>query len=75
MLGTGNGDWTQPDSIQGFELANPQGQAVASGDPISMDGPIVSLSAPPDESDARAVVYNLKTKHYEGYVVTATCTH
>ena len=33
---------------------------------------ITQGSAP---SSARAVVYNLKTKNYEGYIVTATCSH
>jgi len=75
VLGTGNGDWTQPDSIQGFELANPQAQPVASGEPIGMDGPIISISASPNVSDARAVVHNLKSGPYEGYIVTATCNH
>ena len=75
MLVTGNGDWTQPDSIQGIELANPQAAPVASSDPMGMDGPVISFWAPPNENDARAIVYNLKTNHYEGYVVTATCTH
>ncbi len=75
VLVTGNGDWTQPDTIQGIELANPQATPVASSDPMGMDGPVISFWAPPNENDARAIVYNLKTNHYEGYVVTATCTH
>ena len=74
-LVTGTGDWTQPDSIQGIELSNSQGSPTASSDPIVMDGPVISLWAPPNESDARAIVFNLKSNHYEGYVVTATCTH
>jgi hypothetical protein len=74
-LVTGNGDWTQPDTIQGIELANPQATPVVASDPMGMDGPVISLWAPPNENDARAIVYNLKTNHYEGYLVTATCTH
>ena len=72
---TGTGDWTQPDSIQGIEWSNPQAAPTASSDPIVMDGPVISLWAPPNVSDARAIVFNLKTNHYEGYIVTATCTH
>jgi hypothetical protein len=73
LLGTGTGDWTQTDSIQGFELANASGQPIPSGDPIAMDGPVISMAASTNASDARTVIYNLKTGHYEGYVVTATC--
>jgi hypothetical protein len=76
VLVTGNGDWTQPDSIQGIELPNPQAVPIALSDPMAMDGPVISLWAPPnEENDARAIVYNLKTNRYEGYVVTATCNH
>ena len=75
VLVTGNGDWTQPDSIQGIELPNPQAAPISLSDPIAMDGPVISLWAPPNENDARAIVYNLKTNHYEGYIVTATCIH
>ena len=76
VLVTGNGDWTQPDSIQGIESPNPQAAPIALSDPMPMDGPVISLWAPPnEENDARAIVYNLKTNRYEGYVVTATCVH
>ncbi len=75
LLGTGTGDWTQPDLVQGFESTHISGQPTASGDPIAMDGPVISFSPSSNGSDARAVVYNLKTSHYEGYVVTATCNH
>ena len=74
VLVTGNGDWTQPDTIQGIELANPQATPVASSDPMIMDGPVISLWAPANEDGARAIVHNLKTNRYEGYVVTANCT-
>jgi hypothetical protein len=74
-LVTGTGDWTQPDSIQGLELSNSQAAPTTSSDPMVMDGPVISLWAPPSVNEARAIVFNLKTNHYEGYVVTATCTH
>lgn len=74
-LVTGTGDWTQPDSIQGFELPNSQAQPIAASDPIGINGPILSLWNPPGETDARAVAYDLKTGDYEGYIVNATCTH
>lgn len=76
ILASGTGDWTQPDSIQGYVSSDSQGQAVASGDPVAFDGPVVSLQPPASkEGAARAVVLNLKTGNYEAYIVTATCSY
>lgn len=75
VLSTGNDDWTQPDSIQGYLLANPDQDPRASGDPVPMDGPVISLLPEPRQSAARAIVHNLKTGNYEGYVITANCAH
>ena len=73
MLSTGTGDWTQPDSIQGYLLSSLTGDAVPSGAAIEMEGPVVALQRVGRQSAARAVVHNLKTGNYEGYIVTATC--
>jgi hypothetical protein len=75
VLSTGNGDWTQPDSIQGYLLANPEQDVRASGDPLFVDGPVTSLLPGPQQNSARAVVHNLKTANYEAYVITANCSH
>ena len=72
-LQTGTGDWTQMDSIQGYQFTD--GRVSASGAPIEVPGPVMSFWQEPGSSAARAVVYNLKTKIYEGYLVTATCAH
>jgi hypothetical protein len=72
-LATGPGDWTQPDWIQAY-LASP-GRAQASGAPIQTEGPVTSLIWTGTPGEARAVVHNLKTGNYEGYIVTATCSH
>ena len=72
-LETGTGDWTQTDSIQGYESND--GQLSASGAPIETEGPVMAITQGSAPSSARAVVYNLKTKNYEGYIVTATCSH
>jgi hypothetical protein len=74
-LVSGNGDWTEPDSLQGYlfsDVVNPN--AVASGGLIEFDGPIMSMQAD-DRESARVIVRSLKTGNYEGYVVTATCNH
>jgi hypothetical protein len=72
-LETGTGDWTQRDSIQGYESND--GQFSVSGPPIEIAGPVISITQGSAPSSARAVVYNLTTKNYEGYIVTATCSH
>jgi len=71
-LETGTGDWTQTDSIQGFQSTGQQ--SAASGAPIETLGPVMSLRSGAIGGTARAVVYNLKTKNYEAYIVTATCS-
>jgi hypothetical protein len=75
-LATAAGDYTSTDSIQGYESDdgrfNPSG---ASGAPIQTEGPIISMTQEPTPSSARVVVYNLGTKNYEGYIVTAVCNH
>jgi hypothetical protein len=77
VLTSGPGDWTQPDSMQGFLLnTTPSGPpASLSGNAIQFDGPVISVEADPETSSARAVVHNLKTGNYEAYIVTATCSH
>lgn len=73
VLVTGNGDFTEPDTIQGFLIAELNGVAVASGGGISFDGPVIALQSDGAENAARVVVHNLKTGNYEGYIVTPTC--
>jgi len=75
VLASESGDWTQPDTIQGYFLADLQAQAVSSGDPVAMDGPVMDLHAEGRELAARAIVRNLKTGKYEAYIVAATCSH
>jgi hypothetical protein len=72
-LETGTGDWTQTDSIQGYESSG--GQFSASGAPIATPGPVISFETGFATNTVRAVVYNLKTRNYEAYIVTATCSH
>jgi hypothetical protein len=74
-LATGKGDWTQPDSIQGYLYTDAHRPAIPSGAPIDLDGPVMALWGEARESSARAIVLNLQTGNYEGYIVTATCNH
>ena len=72
-LVSGNGDWTQTDSIQGYLVADIQAEAVASGSPLEFDGPVTAMRG--DANSLRVIVRNLRTSNYEGYIVTATCSH
>jgi hypothetical protein len=73
-LYTGEGDWTQPDSIQGYLMKAVPTPMVPSGSPVQFDGPVIHLHQGPQASSARAIVHNLKTGNYEAYIVTATCS-
>jgi hypothetical protein len=74
ILATGTADWTQTDSIQAY--LEKDGRAVSAGDPVETDGPvIVFIRATEIDGAAHAIVHNLKTGDYEGYLVTATCSH
>jgi hypothetical protein len=75
ILASGNGDWTQPDSIQGYSLADLGGQATPAGSPIEFDGPVMLMYRDGKQTAARVVLRNLKTGNYEAYIVTATCSH
>jgi hypothetical protein len=73
VLSTGDGDWTQPDRIQGYLAGRLDEEVRPSGAPIPVEGPVISLARDAKGSGARAVVHNLKTGNYEGYVITANC--
>jgi hypothetical protein len=75
LIVSGTGDWTQPDTLQGFLHAGPEQQAVPSGSPIPFDGPVLNMRPDWKDSTVRAIVHNLKTGNYEGYLVAATCSH
>lgn len=72
VLSSGNGDWTETDSIQGYLLASLEEKPRLSGSPIETEGPVISL-LPDSRDSARFIVHNLKTGEYEAYVVTANC--
>ena len=74
-LYTGEGDWTQKDSIQGYLVNLNSFSAATAGDAIQLNGPAVALGQEQGASAARAIVHNLKSGSYEGYIVTATCSH
>jgi hypothetical protein len=74
VLASGRGDWTQPDTLQGFLLADLEAEAAPSGGALEFDGAVTELSPQDKQSAGRVVVRNLKTGKYEAYLVTATCS-
>jgi hypothetical protein len=68
-LVTGQGDWTEPDSIQAY-VRNPENSASAK---IQFLGPVLELWRNTDGKSARAVSRNLKTGTYEASIVSVSC--
>jgi hypothetical protein len=71
VLVTGTGDWTQPDRIQLYEIADHRASAV--GEPLEVPGPILTLWAAADGHSARMVSRNLGTGLYEASIVSVSC--
>ena len=71
MLVTGAGDWTGPDRIQLYQIADKQANAV--GEPLQFPGPILSLWPSADFQSARVVVHDLQTGMYEASIVSIGC--
>src|SRR5690348_2784364 len=69
ILVTRDGDWTQPDAIQAFDIV--EHQAIPVSAPVDFDGPITALW-PEGENEALAVSRNLKTGLYEAFLLRAT---
>lgn len=74
FLFTGDGDWTQADSVQGYLESASSLPPARSGAAVEFNSPVISFEPEPDTSAARAVVHNLKSGNYEAYIVTATCS-
>jgi len=70
---SGDGDWTQPDTLQGYLMDNFQQEAKPSGGTLAFDGPVLVMHAEA-KNTLRAIVRNLKTGSFEGYVVTVSCS-
>jgi len=69
-LVTGQGDWTEPDSIQAYLGRNPENSASSK---IQFLGPVLELWRNADGKSARAVSRNLKTGTYEASIVSVSC--
>jgi hypothetical protein len=69
-LVAGQGDWTEPDSIQAYVGKNPGNSASSK---IQFLGPVLELWRNADGKSARAVSRDLKTGTYEASIVSASC--
>jgi hypothetical protein len=70
---SGNGDWTQPDSLQAYLVGDFREDGKPSGSAVEFDGPVLVLHGE-GKNVVRVIAHNLKTGNYEGYIVTATCS-
>jgi hypothetical protein len=73
VLVTGAGDWTDPDRIQLYQIADRQANAV--GEPLQFPGPVLSLWPSADFQSARVVFHNLQTGMYEASIVSVGCSN
>ena len=71
ILASGAGDWTQPDTLQAYEISS--SDAVAAGTPLDFAGPILALHASTDGASARVISRNPQTGMYEAAIVTISC--
>ena len=69
-LVTGQGDWTEPDSIQAYVGKDSENPASSK---IQFLGPVLELRRSADGKSARAVSRNLKTGMYEASIVSVSC--
>lgn len=73
VLVSGPGDWSEPDRIQLYQIANRQAAAV--GEPLQFPGPILSMWPSSDSQSARVVFRNLQTGMYEASTVSVGCSN
>lgn len=69
VLATRNGDYTQPDAVQGFQVIAHDPVAVTAA--LEFAGPVLTLRG--SGESAIAVSHNLKTGRYEAYSLTLAC--
>jgi hypothetical protein len=70
---SGDGDWTQPDTLQGYLMDDFRQEGKPSGGALAFEGPVVVVHAEA-KNTLRAIVRNLRSGNYEAYIVTATCS-
>ena len=71
ILASGTGDYTEPDTLQAYEIVNHK--AVEASVPVDFEGPVLALWPLLDGSEAMAITQNLKTAEYEAYRVSISC--
>jgi hypothetical protein len=71
ILAAGAGDWSQPDSVQAYELINHK--LLEASSPSEFAGPVTELWPLANGSEAMAIAHSLKTGQYEAYRVSMAC--
>ncbi|HUK30740.1 MAG TPA: hypothetical protein VLV89_06470 [Candidatus Acidoferrum sp.] len=73
VIATGNHDYTESDTLTGFEWTGSMISQVS--EPLKIDGPIVALWADREAGPARAVVRDLRNGNYGAYIINVACSH
>jgi hypothetical protein len=71
VLATRAADYTLPDSLAVYEIANRE--AVEVGAPLEFAGPITAMWSAADGRSATVIVHNPRTGSYEAFSVSAVC--
>ena len=68
---TSSRDWTQPDALQAFEIA--ETGAIPVSAPLSLEGPVVALWVSTEADAVKTIIRNLKTGKHEAHLITVDC--
>lgn len=71
VVATFAADWTQPDSLQAFEISETGATAVSA--PLALAGPVLAVWPTSDADAAKTVIRNLQTGNYEAHLITIDC--
>jgi hypothetical protein len=71
VLVTGDGDWSQKDQIQLYEIKD--AKAAAAGQPLELPGPILALWPADDAASVRVISRSLESGLYEASIVSVSC--
>jgi hypothetical protein len=71
VLASSAADWTQPDSLQAFEISETGATAVSA--PLALAGPVLALWTDSDGDAAKTILRHPQTGKYEAHLITVDC--
>lgn len=71
VVATSAADWTQPDSLQAFEISESGASAVSA--PLALEGPVVALWPNAEADAAKTIIRNVNSGKYEAHLIAVDC--